>query len=54
MATVHATMQQPPEEATTAIRRQAASLGYAVAEGQSGPGLFVFTKGVTRSLGGRS
>lgn len=47
MATVHATMQQPPEEATTAIRRQASSLGYALAEGQSGSGVFVFTKGVT-------
>ncbi len=47
MATVHARMDMPPEEATTAIRRQAAALGYALAEGQSGPGLFVFTKGVT-------
>jgi hypothetical protein len=47
MATVHATMQLPPDEASTAIRRQAAALGYALAEGQSGPRLFVFTKGVT-------
>lgn len=47
MATVHATMRQPPEEATMAIRRQAAALGYALAEGRSGPDLFVFTRGVT-------
>jgi hypothetical protein len=52
MATVHATMEQSPEEATIAIRRQASSLGYALAEGQSGPGLFVFTKGVTFSSWG--
>lgn len=47
MATVHAKMDMPPDEASTAVRRQAAALGYALAEGQSGPGLFVFTKGVT-------
>ena len=54
MATVHAKMDRPPDEASTAIRRQAAALGYALAEGQSGPGLFVFTKGVTLfSLGSK-
>ena len=47
MATVHARMQGSPDEASTLIRRQAAALGYALAEGRSGPGLFVFTKGVT-------
>lgn len=47
MTTVHATLNQAPKEAATSIRRQAAALGYSLAEGQSGPGLFVFTKGVT-------
>ena len=47
MATVHAKIDMPPDEASTAIRRQAAALGYALAEGQSAPGLWVFTKGVT-------
>jgi hypothetical protein len=47
MATVHATLNEPIGQAETSIRRQAASLGYALAEAQSGPRLFVFTKGVT-------
>lgn len=47
MTTVHATLNQKPTEAATAIRRQAAALGYALAEGQSGPDVFVFTKGVS-------
>jgi len=47
MATVHASLNQPPDEAEASIRRQAARLGYALAEGQSGPGLFSFTRGVS-------
>ena len=46
MTTVHATLNRTPAEAATSIRRQAAALGYALAEGQSGPDVFVFTKGV--------
>jgi hypothetical protein len=47
MATVHASLNQPPKEAEASIRRQAGRLGYALAEGQSGPGLLMFTRGVT-------
>lgn len=47
MATVHATLNQPPEDANTSIRRQAAVLGYTLAEGQSGSDVVVFKKGVT-------
>ena len=47
MATVHATLNQPPDDANTLIRRKAAGLGYALAEGRSGADVLVFKKGLT-------
>jgi hypothetical protein len=46
MARVHATLAQSLEDASSATRRAAAALGYALAEGESTPYLLVFKKGV--------
>jgi hypothetical protein len=45
--TVQGTVNQPAEEASLAVRRFAAHLGYALFEGHSEPDLLVFKKGVT-------
>jgi hypothetical protein len=47
MATVHGIVHLPIDDAMTETRRVASEQGYALAEGESGPSLLVFTKGVT-------
>lgn len=46
MATVHAHLDEPSDQATATVREVAAEQGWALAEGESGPGRLVFRKGV--------
>jgi hypothetical protein len=47
MATIQATLDQPPAEASAAIRRAAEAQGWAYSGLDSGPAMLVFTKGLS-------
>jgi hypothetical protein len=47
MAIAHGTLAQPVDVAEAAVRRAASQKGYALAEGRSGPGTLVFTRGMS-------
>jgi hypothetical protein len=52
MATVHAHLDEPVDQAMETLRAVAAEQGWALAEGESGPGRLVLKKGVTATSWG--
>ena len=49
---VNGTLDEPLEEVEASLRKEAGSEGWALAEGESGPGLLVFKKGTTATSWG--
>ena len=52
MATVHAHLDEPLNEATATLRQVAAEQHWALAEGRSGPGTLVLKRGVSQTSWG--